>query len=61
MTVVVSRGYVWIAEDDRIAHAHASRGHVTRTLCGRPALDARWAKPAATRCSRCEEVASGQR
>ena len=59
MTVTVSRGFVWVAEKDRIAHAHIARGKATRTLCGRPALDPRYAHPAATRCPECEEVASG--
>lgn len=60
MTVVVSRDYVWVAERDRVAHAHVARGRSTRTLCGLPAKDPRYAYPAAVRCQQCEEVASGK-
>lgn len=57
MTVVVSRGFVWIAEDvGGVAHATPSRGRHTRTLCGRPAVDERYARPAATRCGDCERA-----
>lgn len=60
MTVVVARGYVWIAERDAIAHAHLARGKVTRTLCGKPALDPRYAHPAAVRCETCAQRAEGR-
>lgn len=60
MTVVVSRGYVWVAEQDRIAHAHVARGRATRTLCGLPPRDPRYAHPAAVRCARCEAVVEGR-
>lgn len=57
MTVVVSRGFTWIAESDGVAHARSQRGRPTRTLCGRIAVDERFARPAAVRCTRCTEVA----
>lgn len=54
MTVVTIRGYSWISEEQGgVAHAHPARSRATRTLCGLPALDARWAKPAALRCGEC--------
>lgn len=56
MTVVVSGGYAWIAEGDAIAHARTARGRAVRTLCGRPAVDERFARPAAIRCPACQEV-----
>lgn len=56
MSVVVAKGYAWIAERDGVAHAHLARGRATRTLCGLPALDPRFARPAAVRCSECQEV-----
>ena len=59
MTVTVSRGYVWVAEQDRIAHAHIARGRATRTLCGLPAKDPRYAHPAATRCPQCVAISDG--
>ena len=60
MTVVVSRGYQWIADSDRIAHAHPQRGRATRALCGRPAIDPRYGHPAAVRCPACQEVVDGR-
>lgn len=54
MTVVIARGYAWMAEADGIAHATPSRGHHTRTLCGRLAIDERFARPAAVRCGDCQ-------
>lgn len=62
MTVVISRGYRWIAERDGIAHATPDRGrrHV-RSLCGAPAGDERLARPAAIKCPECTEVADGRR
>lgn len=57
MSVVVSNGYVWVADRDGIAHAHLARGRVTRTLCGEPARDPRYAHPAESRCLSCVEVA----
>lgn len=53
MSVVIDRGYVWVAERDRIAHAHIARGRATRTVCGQPAIDPRYGHPAATRCPAC--------
>lgn len=57
MTVVVSSGFRWIAERDRVAHAHRLHGPVTRTLCGLPAIDERYGHPPAVRCPRCTKVA----
>lgn len=59
MSVVVSRGYAWIAEQDGIAHAHPARGRRVRTLCGRPAIDERYGRPTIVRCARCIAVADG--
>lgn len=59
MTVVVSQGFRWIADRDRVAHAHRDRGRQIRTLCGLPAIDERSAWPAAIRCDKCQEVAQG--
>lgn len=60
MTVVVSRGFVWIAEAaDRVAHAHRAKGRQTRTLCNLPARDPRYAMPAALRCAACTAIADG--
>lgn len=60
MTVTVSRGYQWVADADRVAHATPARGHHTRTLCGKPVVDPRYAHPAATRCQDCDDVASAR-
>lgn len=60
MTVVIARGYAWIAEKDRVAHAHIARGRHTRTLCDRPALDPRYAFPAAVRCAECTAAIDGK-
>jgi hypothetical protein len=59
---VVSRApATWIAEADGIAHARSHRP-ATRTACGIPAIDIRYAWPARTRCGVCvvvlEEVAT---
>ena len=60
MTVTVRHGYAWIADRDRVAHARQMRGRPTRTLCGLVAIDERYAHPAATRCSTCEEAATAK-
>lgn len=59
MTVVVLHGFRWIAERDGEAHATPNRGRPIRTLCGRQAVDERYARPPVTRCTRCQEVADG--
>jgi hypothetical protein len=41
----------WRAGSDRIAHAHVKRG--TRTLCGEPVLDERFAWPKFRNCMVC--------
>lgn len=57
MTIVVSGGYAWIADRDRVAHAHPARSRSVRTLCDRPSVDPRYAYPAAVRCEACQAVA----
>jgi hypothetical protein len=57
MSVVVSQGFRWVADRDAIAHAHRDRGRQIRTLCGLPAIDERFGRPAAVRCPSCTEVA----
>lgn len=59
MTVVVLRGFRWIAEADGVAHATPARGRRTRTLCGISAVDERYARPAAIKCAGCLQVADG--
>jgi hypothetical protein len=41
----------WVAGRDQVAHAQA-RG-LSRTLCGRPLVIARWAWPATVSCADC--------
>lgn len=57
MTVVISRGYAWVADRDGIAHAQPSRGKPRLTLCQITAVEPRFAQPARIRCDRCTEVA----
>lgn len=59
MTVVISRGYAWVADRDGIAHAQPSRGKPRLTLCRITAVDPRFAQPAVVRCPLCTEVADG--
>ena len=59
MTTVVDKGYVWIAGKDGTAHGRLWRAHAVRTLCGIPAIDPRYAWPAAVRCEECTDIADG--
>jgi len=59
VTIVVTKGFAWVAGPDRIAHAQRARGRAVRTLCDLPALDERFARPAALRCDRCTATADG--
>lgn len=59
MTVVVSRGYAWIADKSGLAHATLDRGRRLRTLCGIKALDERYAWPAVVKCASCQERVDG--
>jgi hypothetical protein len=59
MTVVVRHGFAWVAQQDGVAHAQRARGRAVWTLCGRPAIDERFARPAVVRCERCSQVAQG--
>lgn len=57
MTVVVDKGYAWIARSDGVAHAHF--GSRALTLCGQRRVDPRYAWPIVSRCGDCQRVASG--
>jgi hypothetical protein len=56
VTVIVSRGYQWVADSDRVAHAVPDRGRQLRTLCGLRPVDPRYGWPAVVRCPACQEV-----
>jgi len=57
VTVVILKGYAWVADRDGVAHAQRSRGVARFTLCGITAVEPRFAQPAAVRCPRCQEIA----
>lgn len=41
----------WLAGRDQVAHGQPAG--MTRTLCGRPAVEPRWAWPATVSCADC--------
>jgi hypothetical protein len=57
VTVVIAKGYAWIADKDGVAHAQPSRGRPRLTLCQITAIEPRFAQPARVKCERCQEVA----
>lgn len=61
MTVVVSRGYAWIADKSGLAHAYLARGRRLQPLCGGKATDERYAWPALVKCASCQAHADGTR
>lgn len=46
----------WLSEKDGEAHAHVGRGRITRTACGKPAIDERHTWPTQTLHPECVEA-----
>lgn len=59
MTVIVLRGFRWVASLDGVAHASPARRAVPRPLCGAPSTDERYARPAVVKCSECLALVDG--